>query len=323
MPTRGTTIEGNGDGAWQVGERVTLRVHVTNKGEGEALDTWVNLRNLAGDALFIHEGRERIKKLEVGKTRVIDLDAELRHRPAGGQARVQLSVSDTKVGEALSEKLVFPIVEGKEPVEPERRGVVTTGEVVLYASPLRPDHRVGIAPADQRFRATGHTSEWIRVDVGDGGFAFVRKGEVEDAKGKVKAPGEYTPVLEISPPKISLTGAVTQTEDTSLHLRGSVTDETRVQDVYITVANPSRDLFAKREKIFYEASPTPESGSLDFSAEIPLTPGNNLLEIYAREDDDVVAVRRMWVLRTSGLAEARAKETEFASNGKLSVDTLR
>lgn len=323
MPTRGTPIEGNGDGAWQVGERVTLRVHVTNKGEGEALDTWVNLRNLSGDALFIHEGRERIKKLEVGQTRVIDLDAELRQRPSGGQARVQLSVSDTKVGEALSEKLVFPIVAGQEAIEEDRRGVVTTGEVALYASPLRPDHRVGLAPTGQRFRATGHTSEWIRVDIGDGGFAFVRKAQVEDAKGKVKTPGDYQPVLEVSPPKISLTGAVTQTDDTSLQLSGSVSDETRVQDVYITVANPSRDLFAKREKVFYEASPTPESGSLDFSAEIPLTPGNNLLEIYAREDDEVVAVRRMWVLRTSGLAEARAKETEFASNGKLSVDTLR
>ncbi len=323
LPTKGTKIEGNGDGSWQVGERVTLRVTVTNKGEGEALDTWVNLRNLAGDALFIHEGRERIKKLEVGETRVIDLDAEMRNRPDSGRARVQLSVSDTKVGEALSEKLVFRIVDDAPTVEDDKRSVVTRDEVVLYASPTTPDHRIGIASAGERFRSTGRTSEWVRLDLGDAGFGFAKASDVDDAKGKTKKPGAFTPLLGISPPKISLEGDVTQTEDTSLHLEGSVSDETRVQDVFITVANPSRDLFAKREKVFYDASASPTSGSLDFSADIPLTPGNNLIEIYAREDDNVVATRRMWVLRTSGLAEARAKETEFQSNGKLSVDTFQ
>ncbi|MCA9712425.1 MAG: hypothetical protein KDK70_41705, partial [Myxococcales bacterium] len=188
LPARGTSIEGNGDGAWQVGERVTLRVQVTNKGEGDALDTWVNLRNLSSDALFIHEGRANIKKLAVGESKVIDLDAELRSRPSGGQARVQLSVSDTKVGEALSEKLEFPIVEGGGPIEDDQRSVITTTDVVLYASPLRPERPVATAPAGQRFRANGRVGAWVRVELGDGGFAFVHRDEVDDAKGKVKAP---------------------------------------------------------------------------------------------------------------------------------------
>ena len=42
----------------------------------------------------------------------------------------------------------------------------------------------------------------------------------------------------------------------------------------------------------------------------------------ARENEQVTGVERMWVLRTSGLAEARAAEQTFASNGKLSVDTF-
>jgi hypothetical protein len=31
----------------------------------------------------------------------------------------------------------------------------------------------------------------------------------------------------------------------------------------------------------------------------------------------------MWVLRTSGLAEERAKESQFATNGQLRVDTFK
>ncbi len=323
MPTKGTTIDGNGDGAWQEGERVRLRVHVTNKGEGPALDTWISLRNLSEDAVFIHEGRHRLEKLAVGETRVVDLDAELRHRPRGGQARVQLSVSDTKVGEALSEKLLFDIAEDADAVEAKRGVLVTNAEVDLYASPLDPSHRVARTSAGERFASTGHIGGWVRVDLGDSGFAFAREDDVEQTKGKAKNPGKHEPILEISPPKITLAGGVTQTEDDTLHLSGSITDETRVQDVFITVANPSRDLFAKREKVFYEASASPGTGQLDFSADVPLTPGNNIIEVFAREDDDVVAVRRMWVLRTSGLAEARAKDSSFNSNGKLSVDTFK
>ena len=322
-PTKGTKIDGNGDGIWQVGERVRLRVHVTNKGEGEALDTWINLRNLSDEAVFIHEGRERLERLPVGETKVIDLDAELRQRPRGGEARVQLSVSDTKVGEAVSEKLRFTVAEPGEAVESvSRRSVITRDEVDLYASPIDGSRPVAHASAGQRFRVNGQTSAWLRLDLGDGGFAFVPSEACDDAKGKAKV-GAHEPVLEVSPPKITLEGTVTQTEETTLHLSGVVADETRVQDMFITVANPSRDLFAKREKVFYDASSSPSSGSLDFSADVPLTPGNNLIEVYAREDDDVVSVKRMWVLRTSGLAEARAGGSEFKSNGQLKVDRLR
>ncbi len=323
LPTKGTAIDGNGDGVWQVGERVVLRVHVSNKGDGPALDTWVNLRNLSDEAVFIHTGRERIKKLDVGESRVIDLDAELRSAPPGNQARVQLSVSDTKVGEALAERLLFPVIDSAAPIADERRTVVTRDVVDLYASPLQPDRRVGWAAAGEHFRATGVSGEWERLDLGDGAFAFAKRAELDEDKGKLKAAGRYEPVLEVSPPFINLADAATQTEAGELELSGSITDETRVQDMYITVANPSRDLFAKREKVFYEASPDPTSGKLDFTAQVPLTPGNNLIEVYAREGDQVIATRRMWVLRTSGLAEARAKEGAFASNGKLSVDTLK
>jgi len=322
LPQKGTDIDGNGDGVWQVGERVVLRVHVTNQGEGAALDTWVNLRNVGDDSLFIHEGRERIKKLDVGQTRVIDLDAELRTTPANGEARVQLSVSDTKVGEALAERLVFPMTEAKGTIEDDRSTLVAKDVVDLYGSILEPSRRVAWAAAGERFRSNGISGDWVRLELPDGGFAFARRADFDEDSGKVKAP-KVEPVLAVSPPVIVLNEAITQTDATELALSGSITDETRVQDVYITVANPSRDLFADREKVFYLASPEPGLGKLDFAAKVPLTPGNNLIEVYAREGDEVVATRRMWVLRTSGLAEAREKEGAFASNGKLPVDTLK
>jgi carboxyl-terminal processing protease len=131
-----------------------------------------------------------------------------------------------------------------------------------------------------------------------------------------------TDLFAVSPPKIALVGAVTQTDADRVHISGVASDDEAVRDVYISVYNPSRNLFGSQEKVFYQAAADPKTGRLEFAADIPLTPGNNIIEIRARENEDVAATKQMWVLRTSGLKEARASQGKFSSNGKLAVDTL-
>jgi carboxyl-terminal processing protease len=65
------------------------------------------------------------------------------------------------------------------------------------------------------------------------------------------------------------------------------------------------------------------TGRLEFAADVPLTPGNNLVEIHARENDAIEGTHRLWVLRTSGLAEARLAEKQLRAGGKLRVDTYK
>lgn len=130
-------------------------------------------------------------------------------------------------------------------------------------------------------------------------------------------------VFGVSPPLVALDSSPTQTDGESVKLSGSITDDEAVRDVFVTVYNPSRDLFGEVEKVFYVASPDAASGKLAFSADIPLTPGNNLVEIHARQNDEVVAIKRMWVLRTSGLAEARAQGSSYTTKGSLRVDTFK
>ena len=112
----------------------------------------------------------------------------------------------------------------------------------------------------------------------------------------------------ISPPRIELADIPRQTASESISVSGVALDGEQVRDVYITVRNPSRDLFGGAEKVHYEATADPTTGRLEFAADVPLRPGNNFIEIYARENEQVTGVERMWVLRTSGLAEARAKD---------------
>jgi carboxyl-terminal processing protease len=307
-PRSGPKARGNGDGTLQSGERAKLRVHVKNIGEGPALDTWVNVRNLSGDAVFLHKGREQLKKLSPGESRAVELDVEVRRVPENGEARLRLMVSDNKIGEVLSERVVFDLRQEVAQFEKDAPALKAKETIDLYASPIGHQHVVARAGGGTKFATTGRFEGWYRVDLGKDGFAFAQAEDVEPLTRRVPRSGRHEPVLHISPPRIALVGAMTQTDETSIHLGGVATDEDAVRDVYITVANPSRTLFGNREKVFYQAAPRPESGKLEFAADVPLTPGNNLIEIHAREDDEVVATRRMWVLRTSGLAEARTKQ---------------
>ena len=321
-PSAGSNIVGNGNGMLEVGERVSLRVNVANQGEGPALDTWVTLRNRSGEAVFLHTGRERLKEIPPGGSRTVDLDVELRGSPEFDEAQFQLTVSDNKIAEALSERIVFDVGDSGTSVEPIRAGATTLREVDLYAAPQKGARLVGHAGDGAKFQITGETDGWYRIS-GGSGLAFVRQDDIEKTTKAPRSIDSFKPTYMVSPPRISLVGAVTQTEGTKVHFGGVAIDEDAVRDVFITVYNPSRNLFGDREKVFYQANEDAASGKLEFAADVPLTPGNNLIEVHARQNDDVVAVKRMWVLRTSGLAEARAKEHDFRSKGQLRVDTLR
>jgi len=323
-PKLGKDIVGNGDGALDMGERVRLRVQVTNQGEGPALDTWVTLRNLVGEAVFLHTGRERLKEMQPGDTRVAELDLEVRGEPEDEVAQLQLTVSDNKIAEALSEKIVFPIRQSKAELERISEGVEVTQKIAFYASPVDGgQHLLAHAEPGTRFHATAKLGEWLRVELPSAPIGFAKASAFKKTERAVSKAGDADVAFEVSPPRVTLLGTVTQTDDVSINLSGVAVDDEALRDVFVIVSNPSRNLFEQGQKAFYQANPNPTSGRLEFAAEIPLTPGNNLIEVHARQNEDVVATRRMWVLRTSGLKEARAKQADFQSNGQLRVDTLK
>src|SRR5690606_15476707 len=108
-PHCGAMVRRNGDGALPVCERVRLRVNDRNTGDGQAHVAWVNLKNMNGDAVFLHTGREQIKTLPTGEGRVVDFDLEIKKPPTEGEVKLQLSAHDAKIGVALAQTLHFPV----------------------------------------------------------------------------------------------------------------------------------------------------------------------------------------------------------------------
>ena len=169
--------------------------------------------------------------------------------------------------------------------------------------------------AKTRLPVTGEADGWLRVKLKDRP-AYLRTRDLEVSSNRTRSTGQYDVHLSISPPAIEVVGRISQTDQDSISNSGTARGDDGVRDLYITVVNPSRNLFARREKVFFQAAKDSAMPSMDFAADIPLTPGNNLIEIHARRDEDVVGTERMWVLCTKGLEEARAKERERVAQAR-------
>lgn len=312
-------VDGNGDGRLQVGERVRLRVWVNNTGPGDAKDARAQLRNGSGDAVFLHTGRAKVGALSVGSSDFVELEFEV--KKSTDEVKLQLTVSDNQIGEYLMDELLVPVLDPLT-FTGSRQGARATGAIDLYASPHAGAPVIASASEGATFASLESSGSWHKLSLGKGQVAFARASDLDVGGNAPRKPGATQTVYPVSPPAIQLAPVPTSTSAQSVRVTGTAVDGEQVQDLYITVINPARNLFGYAEKVYYEASKDPRTGRLEFAADVPLRPGNNLIEIVARENDQVSGRERMWILRTSGLAEARAREAELTSNGQLSVDTF-
>ncbi len=123
-------------------------------------------------------------------------------------------------------------------------------------------------------------------------------------------PKREPPSYSITPPRVEVESLPLATDATSVHLRGQAQSDDPIRDAYVMVYNPARHPFERPQKIHYLANADPASGTLSFEAEVPLEPGNNLVEVYVRGPGDILGWSRHWVLRRSGLAELRAAKDD-------------
>jgi len=72
-----------------------------------------------------------------------------------------------------------------------------------------------------------------------------------------------------------------------------------VRDVYIRVWNRNAKIPVK--KAFYQPNRlTGDRTKMDFDADIPLNPGSNLVQVFARESNEVQSLQTVVVLKRTG-----------------------
>lgn len=309
---------GNGDGVLQFGEKISLRVGVTNRGEGTSEEALVALKNMSHGMVTLKQGRAKIGELSPGESEEAALKFSVKQpgqsHSFDGQpiktdrASLRVSVWDAILGEVVSETIEIP-VSGKRSVKRERRmlKVPNPGNVPIYGGASPKARVIGHASAGMLLRSDGVTSDgWRRVALKGGQIGFVRNEATKISPSSKKSPANP---LALNPdfvsPAIQLDVEEFVTSSPTYRLRGSLGRHSDVRDVFV---------FLNDKKVFYRSfveEPDPKRDArLDLS--LSLKDGSNSVVVVARKSDDLISRRLVGLYRSS--AEAVAEHQTASSN---------
>jgi carboxyl-terminal processing protease len=102
--------------------------------------------------------------------------------------------------------------------------------------------------------------------------------------------------MQVTPPILTLQVANYETSGATYSLKGKVTDDSKVEDVYVFVSN--REAKVESRKVFYRSNrAATNTNELAFDADIPLWLGSNSVTVVARESDGVRTVQVLYINR--------------------------
>jgi carboxyl-terminal processing protease len=285
-------VAGNRDGRVQKGERVRTVVRVKNIGAGPSLHTEAIVRNGAGqEGILISAGRFEAKDLAPGATKDFSFVYEVGNEFQGDEYQLELTVADTVLGESISDKIKIKVAPpGPAPTPDDGTLTASKANVPLRESPSSDALILGYANQGSSFHCTGKIGAFSRIDIENGHAAFAATADF--SRGGSGAP-VYRQEWDVTPPVLSV-NAPTVVTGSMVHLTGTATDNIEVKDIYIRVWNRESKLPPK--KVFYLPNKG-EKTRLSFEADVPLWQGSNLIQVFARENNEVQSVQTLMVLQ--------------------------
>ncbi|HVZ72665.1 MAG TPA: MXAN_5808 family serine peptidase [Polyangia bacterium] len=290
----------NHDGQVQRGEQVRLLVTVKNIGQGKAIHTEAILRNGMGqEGIMISAGRFEAKDLGPGDTKTFSFVYEVRPEFQGDDYSLELSVGDVVLGESVSDKIKIKVA----PAGPAPEVVNGIATIERANAPLRETASdgalvVGRAPKGAAFKISGKLGTFTRLDLDAGRSAFVATADVKTGVSTTTTPASLVPEWQVTPPLLTVTAPTIAVGDT-VHVKGHASDDHLVRDVYIRVYNRNAKIPVK--KVFYQPNRlVGDRTKMDFDAEVPLSSGSNLVQVFARESNDVQSLQTVVVLKRAG-----------------------
>jgi carboxyl-terminal processing protease len=297
---------GNGDGLAQRGEEISFRVDVKNEGPGPSGDkTYVSLKNLGDEKVFIKKGRAVVGTIKPGEVKSAVFQLEVRKSLKPDVMPLRVTVTDEKLDEQVSDRIDVPVAAEARARAPASGAVrVSTAQAVLHSGASTSSTPIALAKQGAVLPVTGRYGDFVRVEWQKGRVAFASASDVEPvaahASGARAAAGGVAEVWQRQPPRITLApdpaqGAPVVGGD-KIHIQGSASvppgvagAQTKLRDLFI---------FVNEQKVFFKVVPDASgSAKFEFSTDVPLKPGNNVITVFAREDEEFQGRRSLFVNR--------------------------
>jgi carboxyl-terminal processing protease len=270
----------NGDGQVQRGEDVELLIDITNTGSGKALDAFAQIKNAAGENIFIEKGRFKVGELAIKETKTARFVLDVKKAYKDPTFALKLAIIDEPLEEFTTEKMQIPVNDSTTPVEPKKGAVKVSEKATLFNTP-GPDARpLATLPKGALLQATGELGGFVKVETDKNRFAFVKSAETKDQKAKALPLKDVAYVPFRAPPQIALNADPGQggliVDGDKFTITGVVSDPNALLDMYVLLND---------QKVFFKsAGPADATGvRIPFSAELTLKEGNNNVLVVARE----------------------------------------
>ncbi len=288
--------DSNGDGLVQPGEKHRLRVTVKNTGKGEARESAAVLRNASGDDIRLEKARFELGAIKPGQEQTVEFSFETNDKMASPEAVVELTVYDAVLRESVGEKLKYPVQTDLAGPSAQSGGVrPQKAAVAIYEGASRSSAQIGSATRGATYDVTGRLGEWYRVKLSDNRPGFIHEDDVSKTRATGK-PAAFDLRWQVTPPTISLKLPSLVSPGSTYDLRGTASDDSKVEDVYIFVSNA--DAKVDNKKVYYQSNRKGQSKSqLAFNTQIPLWPGSNAVTVVARENDEVRSSQTVFLYR--------------------------
>ena len=284
------------------GETTEIVVDVKNVGTGQAFDAYAALHNLSEDKVNVRKGRTKLGPLKPGESRSATFVLEVK-KPLVESVPVRLEVGDKDLYEAQRDKLLLPSGPAV-PATGAPGNVRVQVDTAILVSALESAEKIATVKKGAVLPAHGKAGPFWRVEWQKGRTGFLPVAaakEAGSAKPNLKTVVEIT---QMEPPSIKLANVDTSrggvdTEQDHLSIIGSAADVNGMRDlqIFIQHENDYRKVFFRTAKKAGQAQNVAGPTQLDFSADLPLKPGNSTVVIIAREDDDLMTQRTLVVHR--------------------------
>ena len=286
--------EGNGDGLLQRREKHRLRVQIKNTGAGAAPETTAVLRNASGDGVQLSSSRMEVGALAPGATKAIEFSFTVQPDIDEDEAVIELMIYDQTLGAQAGEKLKFPVLGSGGSVAAAGGVVETKLDLDLRDGASADAAVIARAKKGARFKRLGTIGPFTKLEL-DGAPGFALTSALQATGGK---PGNLpvTTHFQVTPPSLALEVPTFQVNSDRFRLGGTVTDDSKVEDVQIFVSNSGAKI--ETRKVFYRSNRgAPRPGHLAFATDVPLWPGSNHITVVARESTEVRTLRSIVIYR--------------------------
>ena len=291
------------DGLLHKGEPVEMIVDVKNIGVGQAWDAYAALKNLAEDKINVKKGRTRLGPIKPGESRTATFLLEVKKDAPEVAMPIRLDIGDKDLWEGQKEKLMLPMGP-LVPSTPMTGMVKAQIETALLTAATGSASKLAMVKKGAVLAVKARVGDFYRVEWQKGRTGFLPAAAGRVAPGARPTPRLVSEIVQRDPPYIHLAGLDTskgglEVDSDKFTVSGVAGDREGLRDLQIFVQhdNDYRKVFFKTAKKQGELQSISGPAQMEFSAELPLKPGNNTVFLIAREDDDLQTQRTLVIHR--------------------------